>query len=306
MPTLAYCATLNNWTQQEWDVLVTPNAKLQYIIIGQEVGEQGTPHLQIYFQLAKQTMLTSIKRWGGPWARMHMEGARGTDEEASTYCKKERNFVEIGERKSMGRKGARSDLNAVKEAIERGDTYDTICEEHFEVASRCNRFIKERVQARESGKQVSELLKQYENFVPRPWQQALLDVVKEEACPRKIHWYWEMQGNVGKSYMTSYLGSVLGATVLTGGKKVDMAYIYAQKPTDIVVFDLGRTTEQKDGERFLDGMYSLAEDLKNGRVVSTKYESKTVFFKIPHVIIFANFSPDMTKWSQDRYFVKRL
>ena len=54
-----------------------------------------------------------MKGWGGPWEKMHMEAARGTDEEASTYCKKDGNFVEIGERKSMGRKGARSDLDAI-------------------------------------------------------------------------------------------------------------------------------------------------------------------------------------------------
>ena len=303
MPTLAYCATLNNWTQADWDVLTRPNPRLQYIIIGQEVGENGTPHLQIYFQLIKQTKFTTIHNWGGPWGRMYFESARGTHLEASEYCKKDGNFVEIGEIKEMGRKGARSDLDAIKEAIKNGDKYDTICEEHFNTASRCSKFIKERVQARDSGKQVTELQKHYENFVPRPWQQALLDILTEEACPRKIHWYWEMTGNVGKSYLTTYIGATMNACVLTGGKKVDMAYIFAQKPTDIVIFDLARTTE---GEHILDGVYSLAEDLKNGRVVSTKYESKTVFFKIPHVIFFANFTPDMRKWSEDRYFVKRL
>jgi hypothetical protein len=50
----------------------------------------------------------------------------------------------------------------------------------------------------------------------------------------------------------------------------------------------------------------LAEELKNGILVSGKYESKTVVFKVPHVIFFANFEPDMTKWSSDRYFVKNI
>ena len=46
--------------------------------------------------------------------------------------------------------------------------------------------------------------------------------------------------------------------------------------------------------------------LKNGRVVSTKYDSKTIFFPIPHVIFFANFEPDYTKWSADLYNVIKL
>ena len=84
--------------------------------------------------------------------------------------------------------------------------------------------------------------------------------------------------------------------------------VYAQKPTKIVLFDLSRTTETSEDSRkhYLDGIYSLAEDLKNGRIVSTKYESKTVFFPPPHVIFFANFEPDYTKWSEDRYFVTKL
>ena len=86
-----------------------------------------------------------------------------------------------------------------------------------------------------------------------------------------------------------------------------MAYIYAQNPTKTVLFDLSRTTEvTEDSKHRLDGIYSLAEDLKNGRVVSTKYDSKTIFFPIPHVIFFANFEPDFTKWSADRYNVIRL
>ena len=107
--------------------------------------------------------------------------------------------------------------------------------------------------------------------------------------------------------MTTYVGVVHGATVLTNGKKVDIAYIFAQKPTNIVLFDLSRTTEAtEDNKHRLDGIYSLAEDLKNGRIVSTKYDSKTIFFPVPHVIFFANFEPDYTEWSEDRYTVKHL
>ncbi len=63
-------------------------------IVGLEVGKQGTSHLQIYFQLANQAKITTIKNWGGPWSRIHFESARGTDEEAADYCKKEGNFFE--------------------------------------------------------------------------------------------------------------------------------------------------------------------------------------------------------------------
>ena len=94
MPTLAYCATLNNYTQSDLATLRTPHASLSYIIIGEEIGESGTPHLQIYFQLAKQTKLTTMKNWGGPWAKMHFEIARGTSDEAADYCKKDGKYTD--------------------------------------------------------------------------------------------------------------------------------------------------------------------------------------------------------------------
>lgn len=312
MPTLAYCATLNNYTPEDVAILRTPNTKLKYIIVGHEVGDNGTPHLQIYFQLDKQAKLTTIKAWGGPWYRMHFEAAKGTDVEASEYCKKEGNFFELGERKSMGRKGARSDLDAVKQSIVSGDSYDSICDTHFNVAARCSKFIKERIQARDSAGQLNILRQQYESSSLRPWQQALLDVVKETPCPRKIHWMWETTGRVGKSWMAKYLVASQNACYLTFGKKADLVYIFVQDPKPIVVFNLSRTTApnpddlERNKKTFLDGLYSLAEDLKDGIMVSTKYESQTKIFYVPHVIFFANFEPDMTKWSEDRYNVIEL
>jgi hypothetical protein len=299
---------LNNYTAQEVATLKNGRLEIKYFIAGHEVGESGTPHLQCYFQLNKQVKITTMHKWPG-WERMaEIQSARGTDEEASGYCKKDGNFWEIGERKKMGRKGARNDLASIQEAIDKGETYDNICETQFNTAAKFSKFIKERVQARDSQSQLNSLRERYESSVLRPWQNALMDVVLEEANPRKIHWLWEATGNVGKSWMANYMGALHGATVLTSGKKVDLAYIYAQKPTKIVLFDLSRTTEISEDSRkhYLDGIYSLAEDLKNGRIVSTKYESKTVFFQPPHVIFFANFEPDYTKWSEDRYFVTKL
>ncbi len=110
MPPLAYVATLNNPTATDLATLRTPSRFLEYIIIGEEIGKLGTPHLQIYFQLATPTKVTKIKNWGGPWARMHLEIARGTSEEAAAYCKKDGIFHEIGVMKMMGGSGQ----NAVK------------------------------------------------------------------------------------------------------------------------------------------------------------------------------------------------
>jgi hypothetical protein len=65
----------------------------KYIVIGKEVGESGTPHLQgyIYFEALKS--LAVLKRLND---KAHWEPARGTAQENYAYCTKEGNFEERG------------------------------------------------------------------------------------------------------------------------------------------------------------------------------------------------------------------
>jgi hypothetical protein len=320
MPILAYCTTLNNYTEDDVAELRKTNPKLRYMIVGHETSSTGTRHLQIYFQLRKQVKMSTIKAWGGPWARMHFEIAKGQSDlfehekrgefhkpySATGYCMKEGNFFEIGTRFTMGKKGKRSDIDAVKQAIHDGLSYDQICDLHFDVTSRISKFVRERVMARDSKSTLASLQDKFRSAQLRQWQQELLDIIKNEPDPRNIKWIWDSKGNTGKSWMATYLGAIHGATLLTPGKKADLAFIFSQKPTSVVVFDLSRTSEPDEGKNSLDSIYSLAEDLKNGRVVSTKYESKTIFYTPCHVIFFANFPPDMSKWSPDRYDIQEL
>lgn len=272
------------------------------MIFGKEVGESGTPHLQGYFQANHDKFDRFKNRFG---SGIHIEKQKGDSAEARDYCKKDDDWVEFGTYihipSPKKRQGSRSDLEDVRKAIKDGKSYSEICETHFTQAAKYSRFIKEQIQAREDGAMEKSLKESFANAQLRPWQQGLLDVLKEEPCPRKIHWMWEREGNVGKSWMTRYLMVSLNCTVLTEGKKADMAYIYAKNPTKVVIFDLGRTTEDH-----LNGIYSLAENLKNGYIVSSKYDSCGIKFKTPHVVVFANFEPDYTKWSADRYNVVNI
>lgn len=295
--------TWNNYTEQTIHDCRHAVGKggIKYIIFGREVGAQGTPHLQGYLQ-ANHDMYTRIHKVIGKCGTTKQIA---NSDEAATYCKKDGDWEEYGQavfiERPKKRQGKRSDLEAVKEDIARGLSYDEICETHFDEAAKFNKFIKERVVARDSAKQQEELKAELAELEFRPWQENLLEMIQEPADKRKIHWYWEPEGHSGKSTFANYIAVNAGATILKAGKYADMAYIFAQQPTKVVIFDLARTSED-----FLNGAYSLAEDLKNGRVTSTKYESKTVFFPRPHVIFFANFEPDMSKWSHDRYDIVRL
>lgn len=73
----------------------------------------------------------------------------------------------------------------------------------------------------------------------------------------------------------------------------------AGNPLELVVIDIPRCNENKVS-------YQAIEDLKNGMLFSTKYESAMCVFDAPHVLVFANFPPERAKLSADRWDVRHV
>lgn len=142
----------------------------------------------------------------------------------------------------------------------------------------------------------------------RPWQQRLWDLIKERPDPkdtRTIHWWWEPSGNTGKSAFAKWLCKVHGA-LLVSGKGTDVLHGVAKhiendgEPPEIVVWDIPRCTEVQ----YLS--YSSVESLKNGHFFSGKYESASVLMNPPHVVVFSNEGPDVSKMSHDRWKIVKI
>lgn len=69
--------TLNNWTEDKFEtVLWFGREHCNYMVVGKEVGESGTPHLQGYFSLKRKLSILSLKDKLSD--RAHFEMARGT------------------------------------------------------------------------------------------------------------------------------------------------------------------------------------------------------------------------------------
>ncbi len=94
------------------------------MVYGRETGASGTPHLQGFTQLSKQTSFSVVKRHL-PGA--HIEKRKGTPLQAADYCKKDGDFTEIGE---LPKQGKRNDLKAMQEAIKAGMSEVDLYEEH--------------------------------------------------------------------------------------------------------------------------------------------------------------------------------
>lgn len=137
----------------------------------------------------------------------------------------------------------------------------------------------------------------------RPWQIEILNIISKEPDNRTIHWYWERKGGIGKTTFTNYLALRHNA-ILCPPKTNDALHRLAKEvelnnAIDIVVFDIPRTS--------LDYInYTAMEKIKDGQIVSGKYEGCQAIIASPHLIVFANEPPALTKMSLDRWKVTCL
>jgi hypothetical protein len=104
--------TLNNYTADDENRLNSLHDGIaKYLVYGRETAATGTPHLQGFIIFNDSRRFNNVRETLG--SRCHIEQSRGSNIDASEYCKKDGDFVEYGQLPSAG--GTRTDLS---EAIE--------------------------------------------------------------------------------------------------------------------------------------------------------------------------------------------
>lgn len=133
----------------------------------------------------------------------------------------------------------------------------------------------------------------------RPWQQGLLNMVKNKPDNNgTVIWFTDQQGGGGKTAVTKHLKWKHGAVRFGWMKAHDMAFrAVKQGPRKIYIFDFTRAK----GVDFHDNdIYMTLEELSNGMLDSGKYEGGSLLMNPPWVIVFANFPPLDGALSQGR------
>lgn len=103
MRSRGWCMTINNYT--DYDIaLLTDIDELQYryCIIGFEIGDQGTPHLQVYIYYDNAIWFNKMKKI---FLTAHIEAQKGSIKSAIEYCMKDEDYYEIGEKLNPGKLG---------------------------------------------------------------------------------------------------------------------------------------------------------------------------------------------------------
>lgn len=248
----AWCWTLNNYTKEDIIHIETYiNTKKIEFIFQEEIGKNGTPHLQGYFYYKNAINFSTIHK---EFPNMHLEKARNK-EAAIKYCSKTETSV--------------------------GPVHTNI---------KTERKLKDPLE----GKTL------------KPWQQEIIDLIKTEPNERTINWYYDTTGNIGKTSLSKHICiNNPNETLYIGGKANDIKYgiaCFIENENNYLrtcILDFTRSTEQ-----FIS--YEGIESIKNGIFYNNKYESKMVIFDTPHIICFANFTPDTTKLSKDRWNICNL
>lgn len=256
-----------------------------------EQGAEGTLHLQgvCYFEQPKT--LAAVKKIH---PKAHWEVMRGTPAQALEYTSKEETRVDgpvtWGNQPQQGK---RNDLHDVATILR--ETVGPVAKK-MRAAAEANpsAFIRYHRGFHALASLYEQPQRKSAPASWRPWQRWALQYLRRTPDNRHILWVTDPEGGEGKSTLVQYLiTNAPEEYILLQGKVADMAYAYNSQP--VVFFDVPRTQLEH-----MDHLYNFAEQLKNGAIFSTKYESRLKTFRSPHVVFFANQPPVPGKWSADR------
>ena len=146
-----------------------------------------------------------------------------------------------------------------------------------------------------------------ENVILRPWQEGLLNYIKPS--DREVIWVIGRKGNEGKTWFQEFLASTFGWSRVVCGmdirmKKSSICHILSKRSlmtTDIFLFDVGKAKTEDDMN------YELLEQIKNGRTLAAKFDSKELKFHTPNtIVVFSNEMPDVDQLSKDRWKIFQI
>lgn len=115
-----FTGTLNHPTAEDYAYYRSlPLDRISWIIIGDEVGGLGTPHLQMACRFHKPVSLRMASNVFGH-NKSHIEVMYGTPEQSAVYCSKEKLFLERGPRPVEKGKEAKAKLDGMVSMIKEG------------------------------------------------------------------------------------------------------------------------------------------------------------------------------------------
>lgn len=290
-----FAFTLNNYTDDDLTQLRELAPKVKYLVFGKETSNSGTPHLQGFVSFPNPRSVNRLHSLFHHPA--HWEVARDA-RAAAEYCKKDGDYTEYGVPFAVSRakQGKRSDIEAVRDAINGGESDRKKLRQDFPgVSARYPNFIDLLI-----SDQIPE--PEVEDHGWSEWQSKLVETLEGPPDKRIVVFIVDTEGGAGKTWFIEAYQKKYGNSInLKPGKKADMTLAFMSqltKDTKVAFIDAQRS---KQGEYV---QYDFLEDLKDGSLLNSKYQSRMFKFKTPHVVVMMNEEPEADKLSADRYDIR--
>ncbi len=120
----SYCFTLFDAVEHPWEDIFTADG-IKYLIVGDEIcPDTGRRHWQGYVEFTNGRSLASAKNVLQAPA-IHLESRRGTAQEASDYCTKDKRFLKFG---TISAQGKRTDIDDIRTVARETGSMRAICE----------------------------------------------------------------------------------------------------------------------------------------------------------------------------------
>lgn len=289
-PIVRFQFTWNNYTDAD-EVWLSEFFKQEckYLVYGKEIAPTTlTPHLQGFVILKKKQRISGLSKKG---FKAHLTPNDEKVDKASEYCKKDKDYIEFGSLPST--QGTRVDLESFKAAVRAGRSWVDLLDEQSEVIK------KYRTYCSEFYSNFKPKLPSPEGFEERDWHKLVIDAINNP-CRRLIHFFIDEVGGSGKSFLTKHLYATREDVQIFKPEKEANLALMLDETKSVFIFDVPRCRSNMD----IPFPYQLLEGLKDGLLVSGKYESRMKEPKTPNsVIVFANYPPDPETLSADRYKV---
>jgi len=325
----SFLFTINNYDQICIDYINEIKENFQYLVIGYETGEEcNTPHIQGFCIMKDSKTKTAVidilnasksktlkKKYPFKCHAHVIVASCKSNKRCSDYCLKgEQSKKEWTELHETGPNFGKN-YKGFKCGFIKCDKNENLIQVKFVKLIDC---IKDGMSLENLGikfhdeflKYNNGFMKMYNLYKPKtnfclyktygnvlPWQEFVINFLSLPANDRTINHIYDPIGESGKSKLTMHLEDNLDFTILSNMKTADASYLWQ---SNNVCFDFSRKQEDKIN-------YAVMEDLKNGRINSTKYECcrKKTKNNI-HVICFANFLPKFDAFSLDRWKIYEL
>lgn len=147
--------------------------------------------------------------------------------------------------------------------------------------------------------------RRFKDVVLRGWQEEVVKAVYDDDDDRSIHFIWdEGEGNVGKSFLLSYLTQVKGALRIpsTCQTAEDLVAAVCDRVDDgdenvVIVMDIPRAMSKK---HWL-ALAQAIESIKSGEVYDKRYKFREVCFEPPRMLVCGNQQPPGDVITNDRW-----